>query len=165
MRIREYPTQTELRNLFYYSDGNLIHKNPSSGKIRPNRVAGYKTEYGYIRVKVGGIDFQAHRLVWIWHNGYISPELEIDHIDRIRDNNRIENLRPLYRNMNRRNTKPKGYSYNKLSKRWVAQIMVNRKSIYLGSYHTEEAAATAYLEAKAKYHKIEIAKQRIEKPK
>jgi len=42
----------------------------------------------------------------------------------------------------------KGYSYNKHSNTWVAEIMVKKQKYFLGSFHKEEDARQAYLDAK-----------------
>lgn len=47
-----------------------------------------------------------HRDVWTYHNGTIPPHLMIDHIDRNRDNNQIENLRLVTPKENRANIDP-----------------------------------------------------------
>jgi hypothetical protein len=50
------------------------------------------------------------------------------------------------------NTNAKGYTKRK--NKWIAQIKLDYKNIYLGSYNTEEEARQAYLLAKEKYHII-----------
>ena len=57
---------------------------------------------GYLIVKIKGKQYKAHRLVYLMHNGYLPDE--VDHINRIRDDNRIENLRHSNRCINHENT-------------------------------------------------------------
>ena len=93
---------------------------------------------------------KSHRFIW-WLNHNEIPE-EIDHINRIRDDNRLENLRNTTHSENRKNTSSKGYYKNGF--KFKAQIMADGKWIYLGRHKTEKEAHQAYLEAKKIYHKI-----------
>jgi len=77
----------------------------------------------------------------------------IDHINGIKDDNRICNLRETTNQKNQWNQhKCKGYYLNK--GKYIARIVYNKKLIYLGCFDTEERAKLAYLEAKEKYHII-----------
>lgn len=55
-------------------------------------VAGGLDEKGYIRIRIDGKKYRAHRLAWLYTFG-VWPTLQIDHINRVRDDNRICNLR------------------------------------------------------------------------
>jgi len=80
---------------------------------------------------------------------------EIDHKNRIRHDNRIINLRKSTRSKNNWNRGDvKGYSLHKKSNKWISNIRVNGKTIYLGLFKTKEEASVAYKKAKAKYHKL-----------
>ena len=80
------------------------------------------------------------------------PEKEIDHINCVKDDNRIANLRIATRGDNCHNSsKPrnntsgfKGVDYHKHTKKWRARITVNDGQISLGYYHTPEEAHQAY---------------------
>jgi hypothetical protein len=76
----------------------------------------------------------------------------IDHINRNRLDNKIENLRISNIKSNNRNTNSKGYCYCKSRKKYLSQIMVDYKNIFLGRFNTKEEARNAYLQAKKKYH-------------
>lgn len=78
----------------------------------------------------------------------------IDHINCIKDDNRICNLRSITKQQNEFNTKSKGYCFDKCRNKFLATIGLNNKIIYLGRYNTEQEARQAYLEGKEKYHKI-----------
>lgn len=58
---------------------------------RKNSGGSYDKD-GYLIIKVKGKQFKAHRIVWLLNNGDF-PKSELDHINRIRTDNRIENLR------------------------------------------------------------------------
>lgn len=92
----------------------------------------------------------SHRFIW-WLNHNEIPE-EIDHINRIRDDNRLENLRNTTHSKNQKNRFGKGY-YKKRSG-FAAQIVVDGEMIYLGQHKTPGEANRAYLEAKKIYHQI-----------
>lgn len=57
-------------------------------KVVVGSVAGSKNSLGYVQIKISGKLYHAHRLAWLYVYGYM-PEKEIDHINRIRDDNRI----------------------------------------------------------------------------
>lgn len=95
-----------------------------------------------------------HRLAWFLHYGKL-PVNNIDHIDGVKTNNKIENLRDVtqqHNNWNQQNAK--GYYWGKMHKKFMAQIRVDNKVIYLGKFETEAEARSAYLDAKKKYHVI-----------
>ena len=154
LKIREYPTQEELKERFDYADGKLVYKYSPSFSVKRGTVAGAKTAEGYINITMNRVSYCAHRLVYIWHYGDIPTGMEIDHINRERDDNRIENLRIITKFINMWNTKAKGYFKDR--SKWRAQIRVNNKKICLGAYKTEVEAHNAYLEAKKIYHRIEV---------
>ncbi len=83
-----YPSQEEIKQRFEYKeDGWLYWLN---GRNKGKR-AGYVT--GYVRIKYKDKKLLAHRLIWIYHNGDIPEDYQIDHINGKKDDNRIENLR------------------------------------------------------------------------
>ena len=134
---------------FDYQDGNLIRKTGRLGEV--GQIAGCLHKgTGYIHVKIKAKAFKAHRLVFLYHYGYL-PEF-VDHIDGDKTNNRIENLRLATRSQNGSNRPKqkdntsgyKGVSWSKQYKKWVAQIMKNNKLIYLGLFATPELASQAY---------------------
>lgn len=79
---------------------------------------------------------------------------EIDHINRNKIDNRVENLRIVTTQQNQFNRTAKGYTWHKLRNKWCAQICLNGKKINLGGYDSEEEARQSYLDAKLKYHII-----------
>lgn len=101
-----------------------------------------------------------HRLVYFAYNQNFdifrrsTTENMIDHVDKDKSNNRIENLRIVTNQQNLFNQKAKGYSWNKQNKKWTAQIQINGKKKHLGSFENEEDAREAYLKAKPIFHKF-----------
>jgi len=115
---------------------------------------------GYFAIRIDNKSHQLHRIIafcfgkleqieWINHTN------NVDHINGIRTDNRVENLRQVTNHQNQWNrTKAKGYTWHKPTKKWKAQIQLNGKPIHLGCYNTEEEARNAYLRAKKIHHVI-----------
>ena len=83
-----------------------------------------------------------------------------DHINNNTLDNHSSNLRPSTYSENSMNSLKrsgassifKGVSWNKLCSKWMTQIQVDRKKIYIGLYETQTGAAIAFNEAAKKYH-------------
>ena len=106
------------------------------------------------RVNKKNFNLYGHHFAWYCVYGNCNTE-EIDHINGVKYDNRICNLRSVTHQQNQWNfVNAKGYSWNKSSNKWQSRIQVNRKLICLGTYNTEEEARQAYLNAKEKYHII-----------
>ena len=100
---------------FDYADGKLYWGISNSNRTKVGDEAGTPTSNGYIKVRCKEGNFYAHRIIWEMHNGPIPNGMEIDHINRVRDDNRIENLQLIThkQNLGRRNQTSKGYSVDK----------------------------------------------------
>jgi hypothetical protein len=147
----------------------LLHYDPETGeftwigralrsRMRPGMKAGtICTTTGYRMLNVDGHRCIGHRLAWFYVYGRW-PAREIDHINGIRADNRIINLREATRwenlaNAKRRDyTNPRGTRFEGARNRWRAQIKVRGKQICLGTFLTAEDAHKAYVEAAKKYH-------------
>jgi len=144
----------------------FLDYNPYSGlflwKIRAGARAMIGTEAGHIYngyrfIKFKGRHYRAHRLAWLIVYG--EWPLEIDHINGIRHDNRMKNLRVVTSQENNRNrTIPSnntsgvmGVSWNITAKKWKAKIEGNGKQIYLGIFNLKEDAIKARKEAEIKY--------------
>ncbi len=112
---------------------------------------------GYKVIKIRG-DFggeyiiRQHQFIWYWVNKEVVDV--IDHINGIKTDNRISNLRSVTCQQNMFNTKCKGCHFYKRVNKWMSYITVDYKKIHLGYFNTEEEAKQAYSEAKQKYHQI-----------
>lgn len=114
---------------------------------------------GYLYVKVHGRSYPVHRVVMLMCYGFCGEGLEVDHINHIRNDNRLFNLRFVTRRENMRNqalsgkstTGVTGVHFSKARKKYVAQIKVDQKIIFLGNYNTLEEAAEARRQADRKY--------------
>jgi len=121
------------------------------GNVITNKNCG---GYIYFPVHVNKKKFniRAHRFAWYYTYNEI-PNI-IDHINKIRHDNRITNLRNVNAQQNQFNSERKGYSRYKKSQKWRARINLNNKEIVLGYFDNQEDARKAYLKAKEKYHII-----------
>jgi len=144
----------ECENKFYVKKGDdwILKKFSNNGK-------GYLiTGFSFEKKKLTRI--YKHRLVFFAYNNDFdifrrsTTDNMIDHVDKDKSNNRIENLRLVTNQQNQFNTKAKGYYFNKPAKKWLSKIQLNGKRKHLGLFESEEEAREAYLKSKEIYHKI-----------
>lgn len=146
-----------LRTLFVIKNGGLYYKE-ARGHLKANTKAGYVDEYGYVRIAIDGKKYMEHTLVWIYYFDEVPHE--IDHINNIRRDNRIENLREVTKSENQLNvgiksTNKSGYKnvcWNKLEQKWKVQLRVDGKCKHIGSFDDLQMAAQAAQKARTKYH-------------
>ncbi len=138
-------TQKKLKEILSYD--------PESGvftRIKTGKVAGSLRSDGYIHLRVGKKLYFAHRLAWLYVHGYF-PENQIDHLNGIRNDNRLENLREVSQACNTQNCKISsrntsgfpGVNRHKQRKKWQARGMLQQKHVYLGLYPSPLDAALA----------------------
>lgn len=152
-------TTCYLHELFEYRNGVLIWKINTGFKKLIGKEAGYKSNDGYIQIRLNGRLEYAHRIIWWMFNGY-DPYIQIDHNDCDTSNNNISNLRistkhqnGCNRGKNKNNSSGfKGVMFYKAYKKWTAQIKVMGKSKSLGYFNTPEEASLAYQSAANKLH-------------
>lgn len=139
---------------------------PITGSLHRVLTGGVRSESGtsangYMRSNVNGKLEYNHRIAWCHYHREQPPEF-IDHINRVRADNSIKNLRACTLSQNQSNRKVNsnntsgftGVSYVKRLDKYKATIYKNSKPIYLGVYSTPELASEAYKKAKAKYHEM-----------
>lgn len=153
-------TQNILKEMLRYepSTGKFIWLVDRYSKKCAGKVAGWKVNNGYIRIRVGGCGYQAHRLAYLYMTGKF-PKNEIDHVNGDKADNRWNNLRSATREQNACNKKRpatntsgyKGVSWSR--NKWYAQIQINKKKINLGRFKTADAAHLAYVNAAKELHK------------
>lgn len=140
-----------------------FHYDEELGRLR-RRVSRYRNRIGEVagaishrkhgdRVNVyyRGKVYQNSRLVWAYHKGEWPPEgMVVDHINGDTLDDRIENLQLLYEADNiRRSRKPRSVTSKyrgvaALDERWTTRVRVEGKDFFLGTFDTEEEAASAY---------------------
>ena len=142
----------QLRDALEYRDGALFWK-AQRPTIAGGRRAGTKTAKGYRQVCLNGRLYLEHRLVWCWHSNQDLPaSVEIDHINRIRDDNRIENLRLASSSLNKANSSRRrsasGYiGVVRNGPGWQARCGGSKSGGQhgvIGQFRTAEEAAKAY---------------------
>jgi len=126
-----------------------------------NRPAGCDS-LGYLVIALNVLGYKTtlslHRAAWFFYHG-VWPKDCIDHINGVRNDNRVVNLREATNAENLRNrklqvggsSKYKGVHWFKRDCNWRARITISGKRIHLGIYHNEEEAALAYNKAALEY--------------
>ncbi len=148
-------TQKRLKELFEYENGLLIRIVKTSNNTKVGDVVRTSTDTaGYAIVTIDGAIQKVHRMIWIYHNGAIEDKYIIDHKDRNKSNNKIENLRKVTKQENSFNSNAKGYYYHKKLKKWRSMIGIDGVRKSLGCFETEAEAKVAYQNAKKEFHKI-----------
>lgn len=110
--------------------------------LRKGKPCGYVDNCGYLRTCIAGKKYLNHRLIYKMHNPEfdMGSDLVVDHINRNRLDNRIENLRAVTKAENNRNrAKARGVSYCKQTGKWKAFLGTK----WLGRYATEQEALHA----------------------
>lgn len=152
-------TPEKVKELFDYRDGALFWK-----KADRARKMGVRAGSGdkYRRITIMKTPYMESHLVWLYHHGKL-PKNQIDHINGVTDDNRVENLRECNQSENNQNRIPPknnksgqmGAHWSSHKKRWCARIQVNGKRVHLGYFRELQDAVTAYENGKILYHKFQ----------
>jgi len=113
---------------------------------------------GYLVGNMMGRVYRSHHVAFVLFYGRW-PTLDIDHINRVRTDNRITNLREVTRSENLRNvgsranstSKVRGVCWAKERSQWNARINTGERYKNLGYFDDERDAIAARLNAEAKY--------------
>ncbi len=158
-------TKTEIKKIkeqFSYNPitGDITRIKWFKGNRRVNILKKSKNSQGYITIPFFG-DHAGHRIAWVLYYGK-NPEVFIDHINGVRDDNRICNLREVNRNGNMQNiVKPQknnSTGFLGVSKcpgvknKWLSQIYKDGVVYILGRFNAPEEAHQAYLKKKKEIH-------------
>ena len=150
-------SQEYLQTIFDYKEGEFYYKKKYARNIKIGKKVGSSLGGLYKRTKFNGSKHYLHRLIFLYHYGYLTEE--IDHIDGNSLNNKIENLRATNRFGNAKNRKlAKNNSSGTKNVfldhgKWRVGIKYNNKTLYFGSYENIELAELVAIEARNKYHK------------
>ena len=156
-------TQDRLKELLDYEPSTgvfrwKVSRRGCGGKVKPGAPAGHVTGFpGYVHMKVDGLCCKAHRLAFLFMEGYW-PKQDVDHINGDKADNRWRNLRECSRSENAANTSAKRFNSSGFKgvsphgNRWKAQIRAHGVTRYLGLFATPEEASMVYEKAaKAAY--------------
>jgi len=149
MKAKPLPPITELRRRFAVrSDSTLIRKLNAGGGRKAGDPVGSPMRGGYLAVRICGVSFLAHRIIWAICNCADPGDFDVDHIDRDKTNNRPENLRLATRSQNCANKFTNGIHQRKSSGRFQAYVYKDRTCVHLGMFDTAEEARAAHAAAK-----------------
>jgi hypothetical protein len=156
-------TQVELKtNLHYCPDTGIftwLVSNTNSVKV--GDIAGSLTAEGYLRIVVNYKEHRAHRLAWLYMYGEF-PKCQIDHINGIRNDNRLLNLRDVTNSENGQNRRKAqannkssgllGVTWDKSSNKWKVSIGIDGRQFNIGLFTDKYEAHDAYLNKKREVH-------------
>lgn len=137
----------------YESDTGLFRWATAGRGIKKGALAGSNALDGYKQIRVGFKKHRAHRLAWFLFYG-MWPDGEIDHINGVRDDNRICNLRECTRSENMQNQRRAhvdnasgllGATWNKQHRKWQSKLQINKRMHHVGYFDSAEAAHAAYV--------------------
>ena len=140
--------------LFYNPDTGEFIWEAKRGRQSAGSIAGSSGHSPYVYIRVSGLVRLAHRAAFAWVHGRW-PKGQIDHINGNTRDNRISNLREASNKQNQANVARrkdntsgfKGVRPARTKGKWWANIYVDGKIRYLGTYETPEAAHQAYVKA------------------
>ncbi len=153
-------THSRVKSLFSYDpETGFLSWIQQRGRQRAGARAGRLHHRGYREVRIDGVLYREHRIIWLWMMGS-NPADECEHINRERSDNRWANLRAATRAQNMQNLGASamntsgfaGASFHKARGKWRSTITFNGRSIHLGHFDTAEEAHIAYLAAKQHLH-------------
>lgn len=141
-----------LRQVFTYNPETGVLIRNSNGK-----EAGSMMKTGYLRVWANGKSYKAHRIIWMIYHGEV-PDA-IDHINGVRSENRIDNLRNVSGAQNSMNQRLRpdnrsgcaGVNWHAKANKWIAQIRNKGKYVYLGSFSELKDAISARRTAESSF--------------
>ena len=153
-------TQARLKELLHYDPDSGVFTWRQSKNNQYTRIgseADCVSGHGYIRIMLDGTRYFAHVLAWLYVYGKY-PTQVIDHINKIKSDNRIINLRDVSTSINNHNTKARkdntsgqvGVNWHKRTGKWAARLCVDNKRQFLGYYDNYEDAVNIYKTEKDK---------------
>lgn len=149
-----------VRSLFDYDpETGILRWRLRRGRAKAGSIAGAVEPDGYLGVTINYRRYAAQRLIWVIAYGQW-PSHGVDHANRQRSDNRLENLRAATPGENQQNKTASRTAASPLlgayrdSERggWLARIQVNGKVKHLGRFATDIEAHQAYMKAKPHYH-------------
>lgn len=161
-KFKKLPSNKRLNELLRYNPktGELRWRVNRRGATKAGDIAGYLNPVsGYYIVTIDGVRYRAHRICYKMATGRDVGVFEIDHINGVKADNRLLNLRMADRVTQCRNrpqqannsTGHNGIVFCKKRKKYRARIKINRKYIELGRFEELEDAVAARAAADVEY--------------
>jgi hypothetical protein len=153
-------TQDRLKYLLTYNpDTGVFTRKTKFRNLAANSVVGCVGAGGYLQCSLDSKMYKMHRLAWLYVYGRW-PADQIDHINHIVTDNRINNLREVscaenHQNRARRTKSSSGYlgvGWHKRDCCWQAHIEIGGKRHHLGYYARLPDAINARKNAEIKHH-------------
>ena len=128
-------------------------------KIRPGKIAGWVSSFGYLIITIDGVDYRANRAAYAIVTGAL-PKGLVDHINTDKLDNRWKNLRLADKSKNSMNTGLKssntsgykGVSWCRYREKWVCQVGLNNKNYFGGAFSDIKDASEAAVALRNKLH-------------
>ena len=157
-----HPSQEIVRQ-FFTIDPTIpegIRWKVSRSRRKAGDPAGILNGNGYYHLGLHGKYFSNHTIIWIFHKGEIPEGYVVDHKNRVKTDNYIDNYRLATKSQNNCNrtravhnkSGVKGVSWDEEKAKWKAQIYLNRKPIYLGHFAELEDARAAVQAGRTEHH-------------
>ena len=151
-------THEQLLNALHYNPetGHFTWRTTRSSNAVSGSRAGTNVTNGYRQINFSGKRYLEHRLAWFYVHGH-EPTMTVDHINMVRSDNRISNLRVVTIQENTRNQpshrdgKKTGVSWHRDVSKWRAYITIDRKFIHLGLFDDYETAVNVRSRAEKAY--------------
>lgn len=151
MAAKTTPEDINWNDYFEYANGELFWKVSTAIRIKVGDKAGRVCSKGSVQIRLKGEYYQAHRIIWEMHNGPLKADELLDHINRIKLDNRIENLRIVSQGENIRNQGERGlckkgvhFDPRRYKNPFRASICLDGKTVHIGNFADEETAHEAY---------------------
>jgi hypothetical protein len=144
-------TQERLKELLDYApETGIFTWRVEHPRAKKGVEAGAVDYYGYVVIRLDTVLYKAHRLAWLYVNGEW-PALNIDHINRNKSDNRVDNLRLANQSVNMHNVSARSNSKSGVSgvtwradrNKWNARIKIGYKNFNLGLFDDKAAAIAA----------------------
>jgi hypothetical protein len=146
-------------SVFGIADVVNKHNNKKAGNkhISIKKCLSWNIGFRYLGKYIG---FKCSSIIFLLHNGYLTKNMFVQHIDHNPFNNKPDNLRECTRSQNTQSNKlrknntsgHKGVFLTRDKLKWYVAIKLNGKSHYFGTYQNKEDAIKASIEARKKIH-------------
>lgn len=154
------PSIDEVNKVLDYKSetGEFTWKINRGGVAKAGTFAGNTRTDGYHQICINGKSYKSNRLAWLIMTGNDPLDLDIDHIDCNRSNNKFSNLRIASvsqncANRSKRSDNKSGYKgVYKMGNKWASAITCNKVRKFLGLFDEPINAYNSYVEASKKYH-------------